>query len=246
MSSCCLKGFRWTGTPTGQETTLAGINTYQTGTNPQIAILIIHDLYGWKFNNTRILADQLAEEVGATVYVPDFFGGESLPLEILQDEKRWAEVDIPGFMSKNTKTIREPEIFACARSLRFEHKYGSIGALGFCFGGWGVFRLGAKDVALVDCISTAHPTFLEETEIREVGVPVQILAPEYDEQFTEELKTLCNAVIPGLGVGYDYQFFPGLRHGFATRGDDREEGERAGMERAKEVVVLWFKLWLRE
>lgn len=71
MSDCCLKGFRWNGTPRGQEVILAGINCYRTGTESNVAILLIHDLFGWTFTNTRILADHLAEEVGATVFVPD-------------------------------------------------------------------------------------------------------------------------------------------------------------------------------
>lgn len=66
-----MKGFRWNGTPQGHEATLAGQNTYVAGSNPNAAILVIHDMYGWKFENIRLLADQYAEEVGATVYVPD-------------------------------------------------------------------------------------------------------------------------------------------------------------------------------
>jgi dienelactone hydrolase len=36
-----------------------------------VAIIVIHDLYGWTFPNIRLLADHYAAEVGATVYVPD-------------------------------------------------------------------------------------------------------------------------------------------------------------------------------
>ncbi|GLA17249.1 hypothetical protein AnigIFM62618_004380 [Aspergillus niger] len=246
MSDCCLKGFRWNGTPRGQEVILAGINCYRTGTESNVAILLIHDLFGWTFTNTRILADHLAEEVGATVFVPDFFGGEALPLDILLDETRWNELDLPGFLSRNTKLIREPEIFACATALRIEHGYTSLGAIGFCFGGWAVFRLGAKDVRLVDCISTAHPTFLEPEEIRQVDVPVQIMAPEHDPQFTQELKALSNEVLPMLGVPYDYQYFPSLTHGFATRGNLNDREEMLGAERAKDAAVLWFRHWLHK
>ncbi|KAL6234649.1 hypothetical protein BDW75DRAFT_230943 [Aspergillus navahoensis] len=228
MSDCCFKGFRWNGKPRGQQVMLAGRDCYRTGTESRVAILLIHDLFGCTFTNTRILADHLAEEVGATVYVPDFFGGEALPPDILLDETRWNE------------------IFACATALRAAHGYASIGAIGFCFGGWAVFRLGAKDVRLVDCISTAHPTFLEKEEIRQVGVPVQIMAPEHDPQFTEELKAFSNEVLPKLGVPYDYQYFPSLTHGFATRGNPNDREEKLGVERAKDAAVLWFRHWLHK
>ena len=71
MSQCCLSGFNWDGTATGQETKLAKNDTYVTGSNKDIAIMIIHDVYGWTFQNLRLLADHFAQEVNATVYLPD-------------------------------------------------------------------------------------------------------------------------------------------------------------------------------
>ncbi|KAJ5779262.1 Alpha/Beta hydrolase protein [Penicillium paradoxum] len=242
MSECCLKGFRWEAQPKGYESKLADNNCYVTQSTSEIAIILIHDLYGWKFRNTRLLADHYAEEINATVYVPDFFGGEELPLDILEDQSQWHKLDLPEFMGRNSKKIREPEIVKCAQSLR--SRYRRTGAVGFCFGGWAVFRLGAKDRDLVDCISVAHPTLLEKSEIDTVGVPVQILAPEIDPMFTPELKAYSNLVLPKLGVAYDYQFFPGLEHAFAIRGDPGNAAERKGMERAKNAAVFWMRQWL--
>lgn len=71
MSSCCLSGFKWDGQPQGQEATLNNHGYYVTGSNADVAVLMIHDLYGWTFPNIRLLADHFAAEVGATVYVPD-------------------------------------------------------------------------------------------------------------------------------------------------------------------------------
>jgi len=77
-------------------------------------------------------------------------------------------------------------------------------------------------------------------------VPVQILAPEHDEVFTPELKAYCNKVIPQLNVEYDYQYFPSLAHGFATRGDQSDTVQKKGLERAKDSVVFWFLQHLHE
>ena len=69
---CCATAFKWDGTPTGQETTLAGVSAYVAGpANSEIAVLMIHDLFGWKFNNLRLLADYYSRELGARVYLPD-------------------------------------------------------------------------------------------------------------------------------------------------------------------------------
>lgn len=139
--------------------------------------------------------------------------------------------------------MREPEIFAFAKELR--GKYRSIGAIGFCFGGWAVFRLGARTSGgLVDCISTAHPSWLIKEEIENVNVPVQILAPEIDPVYTPELKEFSNRVIPSLGLDYDYQHFPALVHGFAVRGNKENEAELKGLVRAKNAAVHWFNQYL--
>ncbi|KAH7121645.1 putative endo-1,3-1,4-beta-D-glucanase [Dactylonectria macrodidyma] len=213
MSDCCLKGFQWNAKPKGRDAKLVILNCYITGSNKD------------RFTNTRLLADQYAEEVGATVYIPDIFKGEVIPADILNDQSRWAEMDVPGFLERNSKAIRGSEVIECAGDLRSQHK--RIGSIGFCYGGWGVFLFGTKANPLVDCITTAHPSQLEEIEIENVGVPVQIMAPEKDPWFTDELKAFSN------------RYFPGLEHGFAVR------GEREGMERAKNAAVLWFQQWLK-
>ncbi|RKL44121.1 hypothetical protein BFJ72_g3854 [Fusarium proliferatum] len=242
MSDCCLKGFQWKAKPKGRNNTVAELNCYVSGTNKDVAVIIVHDLFGWTFNNTRILADHLAQEVNATVYVPDFFGGEVVPTEILFDKSRMGEFDLGAFFKRNSKTVRRPELVRFAETLR--SSFSRIGAVGYCFGGWAVFNLGAKELSLVDCISTSHPSFLEKEEIANIGVPIQILAPEFDPQFTPELKAYANEVLPMTGVAYDYQYFPGLEHGFAIRGDESKPGERDGMERAKNAVSLWLRQWL--
>jgi hypothetical protein len=69
-----LKAAEWAANePEGREGKLAGLDCYITGSNISVAILLIHDLYGWTFRNSRLLADHYAEEVGATVYVADLY-----------------------------------------------------------------------------------------------------------------------------------------------------------------------------
>ena len=135
FSDCCLKHFTWDGSPTGTETTLANNPTYVTGSNTDAAVLYVHDALGWQFSNARLLADHFAKEANATVFMPDFFGGEQLDPELIK-AGRWDELDMPGFMKRNARGVREPEIFACARELR--GRYGRLGAVGYCFGGWAV------------------------------------------------------------------------------------------------------------
>jgi len=145
-------------------------------------------------------------------------------------------------MQRNSKEVRFPDMEACAKALKGQHK--RVGAIGFCYGGWAVFQLGSREHKLVDCISTAHPSRLTKEEIESVGVPVQILDAEHEHVFTPELKAFALAKIPTLGLPFDYQYFPGLEHGFATRGDRSNPAEMRGMERAKNAAVLWFREYL--
>ncbi|KAF1990708.1 dienelactone hydrolase [Aulographum hederae CBS 113979] len=244
VASCCLSGFEWDGQPTGRFEKLNQLDVYVAGdSNPDKAIMIVHDLLGWSFPNVRLLADHYARETGATVYLPDFFAGEVLPFEPLLN-LRFHEVDIAGFMGRNNRQVREPDIFAAAKTLRTKHK--KLGAIGFCYGGWACFRLGAKEhqPPLVDFISTGHPSLVAKKDIDEVAVPVQILAPEVDQVFTAELKTHAFETIMKLGVPFDYQHFPGVEHACFVRGDEKRPGEQEAMVRAKNAAVAWFNQFL--
>ncbi|KAF8847704.1 alpha/beta-hydrolase [Acephala macrosclerotiorum] len=245
-SSCCLKAFEWDGTPKGHVGTLANIQCYITSSpnaNANTAILFIHDLLSWSFANERLLADHYAAETNTTVYVPDFFGGESVDhAHVLAG--RFDKIDLHGFLAKNSRDIREPEIFACAKTLKSQYK--KVAAVGFCYGGWAVFRLGAKEhnPPIIDCISAGHPSMMVKKDIDEVAVPVQILAPEIDQAFTEEFKMHAFTTIMGKGVPFDYQHFPGVEHSCLVRGDEKIKGEREVMARGKNAAVAWFKQFL--
>ncbi|KAK4114713.1 alpha/beta-hydrolase [Canariomyces notabilis] len=272
IQPCCLRAFPWDGTPTGSETTLAGVSNpvymaYPPGfpaatasSSPsRAAILIVHDLFGWRYPNVRLLADAYAAEVGATVYVPDFFGGESLPAELIEAGK-WAELDLPSFTKRNSRAVRDPEIVACARAIRaVGHE--RVGAAGFCYGGWAVMRLASGEFVeeekggedshgrkrgLVDCVTAGHPTWLTKEDIDKVEVPVQMLAPEIDNQYTQELKLHTFTELQKKGVPFDYQHFPGVEHGCFVRGNRDRKGEREAMARAKDSAVAWFKQWLQD
>ena len=152
------------------------------------------------------------------------------------------KLDIPDFLGRNSKDIRGPEIFAAAKALKAQYK--KVGAVGYCYGGWACFQLGAKGNNLIDALSVAHPSMLTKDEIDAVAVPTQILAPETDPMLTPELKEYANKVIPGLGVPYRYDYYAGLVHGFAAKGDPNNPAQKAGLERAKRAMVSWLSEFL--
>ena len=246
IASCCLQGFKWDGQPTGRIDKVVNLDTYVTGTNTEVAVLFIHDLLGWTFPNARLLADHYASEAGVTVYLPDFFGGEIIPFEPAL-KGRWQELDLHGFLARNGREAREPEIFAVARALRDRHA--KFGAVGFCYGGWAVARLAAEEHSppILDAAVIAHPSLLTKEDVSALGaaVPLQIQAPENDFVYTRELKTFTFETLQARGVPFDYIHLPGVEHGCMIRGDPDKPGERAAMEQGKNAAVVWFQQFLQ-
>ncbi|KAI6380800.1 hypothetical protein MCOR25_001474 [Pyricularia grisea] len=243
VSECCVTGFAWEGKPMGKVETLGKNSTYVTGTNPDVGLLMIHDIFGWEFTNAQLLADHVAREVGATVYLPDFFHGTGPPTDKLLAGK-FEDLDIPKFLSKNGRDKREPEIFECARAIRAEKGHSRVGAFGYCYGGWAAFRLAAKEHAgapLVDCISMGHPSMVTEKDVDECAVPVQVLAPEHDHVYTAELKAYTVKKLMENNIAFHYQHFPKVEHGCFIRGDAKKENEREAQQAGKDAVVYWFK-----
>ncbi|KAI3325371.1 dienelactone hydrolase [Xylariaceae sp. AK1471] len=227
FNPCCLKTFTLGGAPTSTKTKLANNDCYVTSDNKNTAILLVHGIFGWKYPNVRLLADHFAREINATVYVPDFFGGWVVDWEA-------------------SREICGPEVVACARTIKNELGFQRLGAVGYCYGGWAVCHLASKEqgIPLVDTISMAHPSWLVAEDIDNITVPIQVLAPEYDQSYTPELKSYTFQTALKLNVPFDYQHLPGISHGALERGDERNEDEWEAMERAKDAVVAWFKQYL--
>lgn len=156
--------------------------------------------------------------------MPDFFAGEQLEQHAIL-EGRWSDIDIPGFTLRNSRATREPDILACARTLC--SKYEKLGAVGYCYGGWGVLRLAAQhhNPLLVNCIVCAHPSWITPDDSDNLSdVPVLLLAPEHDTQFTPSLKlhSFQKLVLENRGeAAVEYVHFPGVSHGCLAKGRGR-------------------------
>lgn len=75
--ACCISGVATSSEPTGTETTIHGLNTYvaKPEGNAKGLVVIIPDAFGWKFSNSRVLADRLSKKGQFLVYLPDFMNG---------------------------------------------------------------------------------------------------------------------------------------------------------------------------
>ncbi|KAF2237005.1 dienelactone hydrolase family protein [Viridothelium virens] len=244
MSECCKTGFQWGGTPVGTESTLGQLKTYVTGSNKDAAVLLVHDVFGWTFTNLRLLADHYAKEANVTAYLPDFYAGDVVDPDTMDNPEKREKFNVGAFLGKHGKQTRGPEIFDAAKTLKSQYK--KVAAIGFCWGAWGSLQVAAKGNNILDAVSVAHPSLLEKSEIENIGVPVQFLAPETDPQFTPELKQFTLETLPKLNVPFEYIYFPGLVHGFAAKADKNDPKQKDGLERAKNSAVNFFKQYLGE
>ncbi|KAI2643644.1 dienelactone hydrolase [Xylaria nigripes] len=242
FSSCCFKTFTWGGTPVGKEAKLANNDCYVTGDNKDAAVMIVHDIFGWKYPNARLLADHYAREANVTVYVPDFFGGWVVDWKLIEEE-RFQDLDIKKFAGDNSREIRLPEMVACAKALKAEHGFKRVGAIGFCYGGWAVCELGSKahEPKLVDAVSMGHPSWVTRDDLSNLAVPTQFLAPEHDSSFPPEMKLFAFETLMKLNLPFEYVHYPGIIHGGLVRGKETVAHERAAMAQAKDSASAFFK-----
>lgn len=157
------------------------------------------------------------------------------------DPERAKAFDIGAWLGRHGKEKRWPQVKACAQALKAQ--YPKVAAIGYCWGGWACFHLGA-DPTLIDAISTAHPAMLENADFDNVKVPVQLIAPADDFTFSPELKQYSFEALPKTGVQWEYVHFAGFKHGFASRGDPSNPSQKSGLERAKRCAVNFFNEFL--
>ncbi|PGH05031.1 hypothetical protein AJ79_06918 [Helicocarpus griseus UAMH5409] len=239
--SCCCRTFDWGGKPAGTEKVYGNVTTYVTGHTSNKAVLVVHDLLGWEYVNLRLLADHYAREVGATVFIPDFFHGSKLAKgDVLSDDFDKDELD--SFLKKNSPEKSVSEALPLAENIR--KKYKRLGAVGFGYGGWVVFMLGRKGA--VDCASVAYPLFMEGYKHDEYKAPLQILAPEQDSEYTVELKKLTFDSFIRSNLDFQYLNFPDTTHGSLAYDDPENRTERQSLVRAKIAVVRWLREFLVE
>jgi dienelactone hydrolase len=133
------------------------------------AIILLTDVYGFSFPNTRLIADQFALNGYLTV-IPDLFHGAEVPFPAPEDFNLQDYIDN---MMPRVGTV-DPIISSVIDVLRTEEGIQKIGGVGYCFGGKYVCRW-LKEGKL-DAGYVAHPSFVEEGEVREIEGALSIAA----------------------------------------------------------------------
>ena len=261
----------------GQEILVEGIACYEVApvkwSNETPALLVFSDIFGWRSGRTRQLCDQLAEEAGMHVLLPNLFyadgadhskplegfcGGLSVAKRILyydwSDRQKswhssifsWPSLLYPFFWSSTTYV--EPMV---REKLLPYFRDRTVGVLGFCWGGWIAFHLGKH--SQVQATVAMHPSMRMQgfhggtsREVYEaIRCPVMCLTAGDDPQDLKPGGELSE-VLAAQSIDSSIEEFSDMRHGWVPRGktDDPSVAESVTVAMQKACRFLQSNLFL--
>lgn len=194
----------------GTETSVGGYPCYVVGSGSK-AIILCTDIFGWRFPNARAVSEQYAA-AGFTVLIPDYIAE---PADINKMADFMANF---GEWLKRNPLSRDTAI-AKAVATEAATKYSSVQAVGFCLGARPAVDLVAA--GLVRAAVVFHPTFMQESDVATIGVPMQFNCASTDNLFTPQLRAAFETGLKDKPVTFiDY---PDTTHGFGSRPEGAAE-----------------------
>ncbi|QSZ34573.1 hypothetical protein DSL72_006167 [Monilinia vaccinii-corymbosi] len=245
-AQCCTVGVKHEGQPTGSFITIAGtINAYvaepKGNAHKDAAIIYLPDVIGiWQ--NSQLMVDQFAAN-GYYTIIPDILNGDPMALNRPKDfdVMQWLNKGSDG-NNPHTHTYIDPIVEKTIEHLKSK-AYAKIGAVGYCFGAKYVARHLAEGKG-IDVGYVAHPSFVEEHEIRAIKGPLSIAAAETDDIFPAEKRHQTEEILKEINATYQINLYGGTSHGFSIRGDVSKRVQKFAKEQAFVQAVTWFDHYL--
>jgi len=245
--SCCYQGVKHEGQPVGKLEQGDDFEYYVTEASDKSTnkgILVITDVLGHKFNNAQLIADQFAAN-GYFVFVPDLFHGDPVSLNPPSDFDIMAWLN-GKYNDKNLAHLPPAVDPIIEKSISLmKNKYGvkKIGAVGYCFGAKYVVRF--LKPGQIDVGYCAHPSFVEDDELKAIKGPLAISAAETDTIFPNDKRHHSENLLKEIGQPYQINLYSGVEHGFAVRGDPGKRHVQYAKESAFLQAVQWFEEYLK-
>ncbi|KAK3315695.1 dienelactone hydrolase [Apodospora peruviana] len=239
---CCTVGVKHDGTPTGKTIQIAGKYEGYLATPPadkahkDVGLLFIPDVIGiWQ--NSKLMADQFAAN-GYLTLIVDVFNGDALTLNRPEDFDfmKWLTKGSDG-NNPHTFEAVDPIVVAAIKTLKEEYGVKKLGALGYCFGAKYVCRHYADGIQVG---YIAHPSFVEEDELKGFKAPLSIAAAETDDIFPAAKRHKSEEILKEGGNPYQINLYSGVVHGFSVRCDPSKKVEAFAKEQAFLQAVTWF------
>lgn len=223
------------GEPRGVEQTMNGVNCYIIGRrNDDSVVLVFPDLFGFRFTNTRLICDELADS-GFLVIMPDLFAGDTLDFSLPS-----ASAGFAAWCKLHNKAATAP---ICAKVLEYVEdnirpRLG-IASVGYCFGGR--YSAVANAAGRVRCSVISTPSFLEQEEIAGIQTPTLWLCAETDRTFSGEEKAVAQRSLSTKYFESQFVTYPTTEHGFCTRYHPNKKGAAAASRDALKRTIQFLK-----
>eukprot|EP01099_Mayorella_cantabrigiensis_P005619 TRINITY_DN4564_c0_g1_i1.p1 TRINITY_DN4564_c0_g1~~TRINITY_DN4564_c0_g1_i1.p1 ORF type:complete len:255 (-),score=42.58 TRINITY_DN4564_c0_g1_i1:204-968(-) len=247
--ACCYKGVKHEGEATGEFVTIGDFEAYVSwpeDKSTENAILLITDVIGHRFINAQLIADQFAAN-GYFVLTPDLFDKDPITLNRPDgfDIMKWLNGEYHPQKKAHLPPTVDPIIDASIVELRTKYNAKKIGAVGYCFGGKYVIRHLRPEAGKIDVGYTAHPSFVEADELKDIKGPLAISAAETDHIFPTEKRHESEAILKDTGLPYQINLYSGVEHGFAVRADLSNPVTKYAKESAFIQALQWFEEHLK-
>ena len=235
--ACCTPGPTTTATsapsfPAGVEVQLGGVDCYDVNERSPHLVVFCTDVFGWRFQASRRVADQIAAG-GFHVVVPDMFGGDAVTAE--QGATRGMAWVLSDWLPRHPREERAAVHEAVVRELRQRRSdIASVQAVGYCYGAPGVLLLYEKGLATSGMV--AHPSGFTKENVGRCSRPTLFNCAQSDPVFTPEIRQHWQQTLSSS----KFVDYPGTAHGFAVRDDGTAEG-LAAKRRATEETIAWLK-----
>ncbi|OAY55866.1 endo-1,3;1,4-beta-D-glucanase [Manihot esculenta] len=210
---------------------VGGLNSYVTGpSDSNSAIFLISDAFGYEAPSFRKLADKIAA-AGFYVVVPDFFYGDPYSPDN-------AEKTIHVWLQEHGTDKGFDDAKAVVQALKSKG-VSAIGAAGFCWGAKVVVQLAKPE--FIQAAGLLHPSLVTVDDIREVKVPISILAAENDQISPPALVKQFEEILTAKAeVDYHVKIFPKVAHGWTVRYNVEDETAVECADEAHGNLLDWF------
>ncbi|XP_032076349.1 carboxymethylenebutenolidase homolog [Thamnophis elegans] len=224
----------------GQEVQIQNIKAYvcQPPSDTNTAVILVHDIFGWQFPDTRYVADIIASK-GYTTICPDFFLGKVpwTPNDHWQNFGDWLKDRDPMKVDKTVDAV--------LKYLKEQCNAIRIGIVGFSWGGMAVHHVMLTNPELKAGVSLYG--IIRDSETRyDLLNPTFFIFGEKDHTISlQQISLLEEKLKEHCKVNYKIKVYPEQVHGFAQcKPEDMKPKDVPYAEEARMDLIEWLNRYI--